>query len=157
MATASLGRSTARPTSSLARGVAALQGLYYVATGVWPLVSMETFLAVTGDKTDHLQSPHQGLYDHWLVVTVGVLVLAIGAALLVAAWRGPSAEAVTLAVGSIIGLTAVDVVYVSRKVIGPVYLLDALGEVVLLVGWLVAALQANRGTPVEIPAPGLHR
>ena len=149
MATASI--PAVRTAPSLARGVTALQGLYYLGTGLWPLVSMETFLAVTGDKTDHLQSPHQALYDHWLVVTVGVLVTAIGLALLVAAWRGPSPEAVTLAIGSILALGGIDVVYVARHVIPPVYLLDALAEVVLLGGWLTAAVQAGRA------APGLHR
>jgi hypothetical protein len=36
------------------------QGLYYLATGVWPLVSIETFQRVTGRKTDHLVTgdPH---------------------------------------------------------------------------------------------------
>jgi hypothetical protein len=144
MATASLGRPAVNTSPSLARGVAALQGVYYVVTGVWPLVSMETFLAVTGDKTDHLQSPHQGLYDHWLLVTVSLLITAIGVTLLVAAWRRPSAESVTLAVGSIIALTAVDVVYVTRHVIPPIYLADALAEVVLLGGWLTAAVHASR-------------
>lgn len=151
MATASLGSPAVRSSPSLARGVAALQGLYYLATGVWPLVSMETFLAITGDKTDHLQSPHLTLYDHWLLVTVSVLIIAIGLPLLVAAWRGPSAEAVTLAIGSILALTGIDVVYVARHVIPRVYLLDALAEVVLLGGWLTAAVQAGRA------APGLHR
>jgi hypothetical protein len=147
MATASLGRPAVRSAPSLARGVAALQGLYFLVTGVWPLVSMDTFLTVTGPKT-----------DLWLVETVGGLVAAAGAALLVAAWRGPSAEAVTLAVGSILALATVDVVYVSRRVIAPVYLLDALAEVVLLAGWVAAAWQAGgRRTAVEIPAPGLHR
>src|SRR5437588_7064962 len=53
-----------------------VQGLYYLVTGAWPLVSIETFQMVTGPKT-----------DHWLVVTVGVLITAIAVALLVAAWR----------------------------------------------------------------------
>ena len=146
MATASLGPTAVRSVPSLARGVAVVQALYYIATGVWPLVSMETFLAVTGPKT-----------DLWLVDTVSVLIIAIGAALLVAAWRGMSPEAVTLAIASIIALTGIDVVYVTRRVIPPVYLLDALGEVALLVGWLIAALQANKRVAIEIPASGLHR
>jgi hypothetical protein len=147
MATVSLGRSALRPAPSLARGVAAVQGLYFLITGVWPLVHLDTFLAVTGPKT-----------DLWLVEAVGGLVAAIGAALLVAAWRGPSPEAVTLAVGSGLALAVIDVVYVGRRVISPVYLLDALAEVVLLVGWMTVAWQANSRRPaVEIPAPGLHR
>src|SRR3982751_2843498 len=62
-----------------------VQGLYYFVTGVWPLVSIETFQMVTGPKTDHLVTGREA--DHWLVFTVGVLVTAIAVALLVAAWR----------------------------------------------------------------------
>jgi hypothetical protein len=49
-----------------------VQGAYYLATGIWPLVSVETFQWVTGPKTDHLPSGYEA--DHWLVMTVGVLV-----------------------------------------------------------------------------------
>jgi hypothetical protein len=102
-----------------------VQGLYYLITGVWPLVSIETFQAVTGPKT-----------DHWLVHTVGILVAANALVLLFAAWRGrPSPEVVLLAVGSALGLTAIDVVYVARDVIPPIYLADAAVEVVLVAGW----------------------
>jgi hypothetical protein len=31
--------------------VALIQGVYFVATGVWPLVSIRTFMAITGPKT----------------------------------------------------------------------------------------------------------
>src|SRR5438046_1648203 len=64
-----------------------LQGLYYLATGVWPLVSIETFQLVTGPKTDHLQNPSPTDADHWLVMTVGGLVTAVALALLVSACR----------------------------------------------------------------------
>ncbi len=43
--------------------VAAAQAVYYVLTGVWPLVSMKTFLKVTGPKT-----------DLWLVRTIGLFI-----------------------------------------------------------------------------------
>jgi hypothetical protein len=147
MATVSLDRPVARTAPSLARGVAVLQGLYFLSTGIWPLVSMDTFLLVTGPKT-----------DLWLVETVGLLVASVGLALLVAAWRGLSPEAVTLAVATALALAGIDVLYVSRRVIPPVYMLDALAEVVLLAGWMMAAWQASRrGPAVEFPAPGLHR
>ena len=32
--------------------VALVQGIFYFLTGIWPLLSMETFLKVTGPKTD---------------------------------------------------------------------------------------------------------
>ena len=31
-----------------------VQGAYFLVTGVWPLVSIRSFQAVTGKKTDHL-------------------------------------------------------------------------------------------------------
>jgi hypothetical protein len=54
-----------------------VQGLYFLLTGVWPLVSVETFQLVTGRKTDHLQSPNPSEADHWLVMTVGALVTVL--------------------------------------------------------------------------------
>ena len=42
-----------------------IQGLYYLMTGVWPLVSIETFQTVTGRKTDHIVTGREA--DHWLV------------------------------------------------------------------------------------------
>lgn len=112
-----------------------MQGLYGLVTGVWPLVSIETFQMVTGPKTDHLPTGREA--DHWLVMTVGVLVTCIALALLVAAWRRrPSAEVVILAVTSALGLTAIDVIYVSRQVIAPIYLADAAVEVFFITAWV---------------------
>src|SRR5947209_16615898 len=62
-----------------------VQGAYYFVTGLWPLVSIETFQMVTGPKTDHLVTGREA--DHWLVMTVAVLIIAIAIAFLVAAWR----------------------------------------------------------------------
>jgi hypothetical protein len=52
-------------------------GIYYVATGVWPLVSMTAFEAVTGPKV-----------DDWLVRMVALLVIVIGGTMLVLVRRG---------------------------------------------------------------------
>src|SRR3954471_21502606 len=102
--------------SRLSPGMLWVQGLYYFVTGVWPLVSIETFQMVTGPKTDHLVTGRQA--DHWLVMTVGVLITASAVALLVAAWRGQNPpEIAVLAVASALGLTAIDVIYVDRQVI----------------------------------------
>jgi hypothetical protein len=110
------------------RLLAWLQGVFYLLTGVWPLVGMGTFVAVTGPKV-----------DLWLVVTVGVLVAVIGAVLLLGAFRdrvGP--ELVLLAVGSAGGLAAVDLVYALGDRIWDIYLLDAVVEITLVVLWLLA-------------------
>ena len=112
---------------SLANYLALAQGLFYVLTGLWPLLSIRTFQMVTGPKT-----------DLWLVKTVGVLVAVIGGVLLNASRRPLPPEAPLLAVGSAAGLTAIDVVYVARRRISRIYLLDALAETALIAAWALA-------------------
>lgn len=105
--------------------VAQGQGMYFVLTGVWPLIDIHSFELVTGPKV-----------DDWLVKTVGVLVTVIGAVLLVAGRRrAVTAEVALLAVGSALGLAAIDVVYVSAGVIPPIYLLDAAAELGIVALW----------------------
>jgi hypothetical protein len=109
--------------ASLARA----QGLYYAATGVWPLVSIGSFQKLTGPKT-----------DLWLVKTVGVLVSVTGGVLMTAGrQRHMAPEIPLLAAGSAAGLAAIDITYVAKKRISPIYLLDALAEVALVVGWAI--------------------
>ncbi|HET9529931.1 MAG TPA: hypothetical protein VFQ92_06240 [Blastocatellia bacterium] len=110
------------------------QGGYFLATGIWPLVDIRSFQAVTGPKT-----------DQWLVKTVGVLVGVIGGVLIAAgARRRVTAEVSALAVGSAAGLTAIDVVYVAKRRISPIYLLDAVAEIALIGGWIFASKRRNR-------------
>ena len=111
-----------KPADALLRTAVLTQGVYYVTTGMWPLVNMRSFERVTGPKI-----------DKWLVKTVGVLVTTIGGALLVAASRRRiSPEARVLAAGSAMGLAAIDVYYVAKRRIAPIYLLDAVTELALL-------------------------
>ena len=124
------------PSSTLHPRVAArapitVQATYYIITGIWPLVHLASFEAVTGSKT-----------DDWLVQTVGALVIVIGATLAVAATRlrgRPSPELLTLALGAAIAFIAVDVGFVLSDAIGPIYLADA-GVQAALVVWIVARL-----------------
>jgi len=119
------------------------QGIYYGLTGLWPLVSIETFQFVTGRKTDHLPTGHEA--DHWLVMTVGVLVTAVSLALLTGAWRRVvSPEIAVLGIAAALGLTAIDVLYVGRGVIRPVYLVDAGLEVVLVLMWAGVVLTKGK-------------
>jgi hypothetical protein len=105
--------------------VSLAQGLYYAATGLWPLVSMKTFERVTGPKR-----------DDWLVKTVGLLIAAVGLTLVRAGQRARVHEEIRfLAALTAAALAAVDVTYVARRRISPVYLLDAVPEVLLLAWW----------------------
>ena len=107
--------------------ICAAQGLFYFLTGVWALVSIDTFQKVTGQKT-----------DLWLVKTVGVLVSVIGIGLVSAGIRNNiTAEIFFIALGSAVVLTAIDIYYVSRKVISKIYLLDAAVEIFLIGCWLI--------------------
>ena len=101
------------------------QGVYFLLTGIWPLVSMRTFEAVTGPKV-----------DRWLVKTVGVLVAVIGASLLADASR-PSRGTRVLGVGSAAALGGVDVVYSLRGRISKIYLVDAVLEALVVALWAV--------------------
>lgn len=120
----------------LFNGLLWTQGIYYAITGIWPLANIESFQAVTGRKTDHLVTGLES--DHWLVMTVGVLVTAISIGLVTAAWRNRRPiECAVLAFSAAFGLAAIDIIYVSRDVLPPIYLADAAIELVLIVGWLV--------------------
>ncbi|HEY9425966.1 MAG TPA: hypothetical protein VIR34_02335 [Gemmatimonadaceae bacterium] len=111
----------------MARAIMRLQGVYYIVTGLWPVVSIYSFELITGPKT-----------DDWLVKMVGLLAASIGLALLVAARdKRPSVEGIVLGVVSALSFTAIDVFYVLNGTLLEVYLLDALLElciVLLLLG-----------------------
>ena len=115
------------------RLLAGIQGFYYLITGIWPLVHMESFLAVTGPKT-----------DLWLVQTVGALIAVVGAALLLASASGRVTwEIALLGAASAIALALVDVTFVSREVIPSIYLADAAPEMAFLLWWVLAAVRGD--------------
>jgi hypothetical protein len=104
------------------------QGAYYLATGVWPLVSPKTFQAVTGPKR-----------ELWLVKTVGTLAAVIGGVLTYAGTRKrrPS-EMALLAMGTAAAFATIDIVYVAKRRIAPVYLVDAAAQIGLIAVWAFA-------------------
>lgn len=109
------------------------QGIYYLVTGLWPLFSRQTFEKVTGPKV-----------DFWLVQTVGLLISVIGSVLIAAGLRRNEVPEISaLGIGSASGLAAVDVVFTARNRISPVYLLDALAELVIIAMW-VAEIKTSR-------------
>src|SRR5690242_2536630 len=56
--------------------VSLAQAFYYVLTGLWGIVSIDTFQKVTGPKV-----------DIWLVKTVSLLVVSVGGVLGMAGYR----------------------------------------------------------------------
>lgn len=128
-----------RPSRFL-RALLWLQAVYFAVTGIWPLVHLSSFEAVTGEK-----------FDDWLVQTVGALITVIGFVLLQAALRNRLAlEVAILAVGSALALASVDVIFVANGTIDPIYLADAGAEALLIVAWLGGLVAwARRGPGVD--------
>jgi hypothetical protein len=116
------------------RAILAIQGLYYLATGIWPLVSLPTFEAVTGPKT-----------DDWLVQTIGVLAAVIGATLIVGSRRRPpNGETTTLSILSASGFALVDTIFVLQGVIDSIYLVDAGAQAIILAALAASAVLRRR-------------
>jgi hypothetical protein len=112
--------------------LALIQGVYFVATGLWPIIHIQSFQWVTGPKI-----------DLWLVKTVGVLVTVVGAVLISASRRHRiTDEIILLAVGSALGLAAIDLVYALSGQISAIYLGDAAVEIGLAMLWVIARRRA---------------
>ena len=106
-----------------------LQALYYVVTGVWPIVHLRSFYAVTGAKR-----------DGWLVQTFGALVVALGTVMWPRRTGAARRMQEQLATASAAALIVSEVVFTARRRISPIYLLDAALETVLTL-----ALAGRRG------------
>jgi hypothetical protein len=108
--------------------VAIGQGSYWLATGIWPILHLKSFEAVTGPKD-----------DKWLVKTAGLLISCLGGFLL---YKGLSRQTddadAALGAASAASLTAIDVWYTTEGRISPIYLGDAVAEVGLIGAWQLA-------------------
>ena len=103
-----------------------LTGGFYFLTGIWPVLHIHSFMEVSGPKT-----------DIWLVKTVGLLITALSIGLLRASFRNfVQPELVLVFLGFAGFLTAVDIYYNVTDVIAPVYLADAVVEILLILVWL---------------------
>jgi hypothetical protein len=110
------------------RDVAFSQGVYFLATGMWPLLHLESFESMTGPKA-----------DKWLVRTVGMLVGVTGAVLLRAAVRDRvTPEISALGVASAASLGAVDTLYAIRGHVSRIYLADSAVHGAFVAGWAQA-------------------
>lgn len=129
---------TVSSSSRWSRRLALGQGLFYFLTGIWPLLHLSSFEALTGPKT-----------DDWLVQTVGALLATFGATLALAgAKRRLTPEWRLLAAGFAGCLAAIDLVFVTRGTISPIYLADAAVEIPLALAWAWVSRADSRPRPV---------
>jgi hypothetical protein len=109
------------------RRILAFQSAYYGLTGVWPILHLPSFEAVTGPKI-----------DDWLVHMVGLLAAAIGLVLGAATVRNRvrSPDVVLLAIASAVAFAAIDLRYGVTGRISVIYLADAVVQIGLIAGLL---------------------
>jgi hypothetical protein len=110
------------------RVLSATQGAFYIAGGIWPLVSLKSFERATGPKT-----------DGWLVKTTGSLIAVVGLALLASSrnWSRQSRSlAKLIGLGSATTLGTASGWYAARGRISRVYFIDAAIEVLFAMLWL---------------------
>lgn len=112
--------------------VALVQGFYYLITGIWPIIHMDSFLKVTGPKT-----------DLWLVKTIGALIIVISSGLIYAGITNQfNPPIILIAIASTVGFIVVELVYVFKHVISPIYAADAVAQFGLLVWWTLVLVYA---------------
>ena len=123
--------------------IAIAEGLFDLTFGAWPIVHLPSFEVVTGPKV-----------DGWLVKTVGSLLTVVGGVLLAAgANRRVTPEVRALAMGKGLALAGIDFVYVSRKRIPPVYLLDAALHLGFVGAWALAGSVTRAPSGASAAAP----
>ncbi len=110
-----------------------LQSIYILLTALWPILHIESFMDVTGPKT-----------DVWLVKTVGALLLPIAVALLYQLTQPRSLTAILLGGLSAIAFVVIDFYYALSGTISDVYLTDGIVQLVFLLGWMVVAMLNSR-------------
>ncbi|SFN41891.1 hypothetical protein SAMN05421594_2707 [Chryseobacterium oleae] len=101
------------------------QLLYYFLTALWPLIHIESFLTVTGKKT-----------DIWLVKTVGIILLPYCLLLIYLTFSSKKnfVMVLTLMLGCL-GLLFVDLYYYFRNIIKWVYLIDGFFQLLFFTYW----------------------
>lgn len=103
------------------------QGIYISITALWPLVHMDSFMQVTGYKT-----------DTWLVHTVSVLLFPLMILIYRSAIRNkpiPLTRSASV-ISGIAGLIIVELVYYFKGTIARAYFWDAIIETVFLLWWI---------------------
>jgi hypothetical protein len=112
-----------------ARTMARAHGAFNLVSGVWPLLHMRSFEAVSGPKV-----------DRWLVRTVAGLLVTNGVAQMCAADAadGDVDLARRLGVGTALTLALIDLRYGIPGRIRRIYLADALVEAAWVAGWVRA-------------------
>ncbi len=97
-----------------------------MTSGLWPVLHLRSFEAVTGHKR-----------DAWLVRTMGALIASVGVALFVGARERRARSLKILGIASAGTLAAADLYYVATGEVSRVYLADAAAEAAAIGLWII--------------------
>lgn len=111
-----------------------IQAVYYLPTALWPMIHIRSFEKVTGPKS-----------DRWLVYTVGALLVCSSLVFLYSGIRSEAVpiESILLSMTNCLVFILIDVIFVLKKRISKIYLLDALAELTILAFMIVALINEN--------------
>lgn len=104
-----------------------LQSLYYLFTGLWPLLHMLSFSSEAGTKA-----------DSWLLKTEAMLIVCIIAAFAIDLYtRKYTTSIVFLAISSSIGFLYIDLWHSLFYNMSGIYLTDAFAHLILMTVWSI--------------------
>jgi hypothetical protein len=107
------------------------QGIYTLATAIWPLLHIESFMQVTGHKT-----------DIWLVKTVGALLIPVALCLMSSLIiRIDPRPILILGALTTISFICIDFYYSLTDVISNIYMADGLLQILLLITWIYVSIK----------------
>ena len=128
----------------LLRTLLITQTCYYLLTGIWPLIHIDSFLAVTGPKC-----------DVWLVKTVGALLipvsLCLGSFLFTS---GSLLPAAILGSTAAVAFISIDFYYALNDVIRDIYIADGVAQLVLIMWWVIVLVRNRQTIRTGFPSSG---
>ena len=115
-----------------------IQGMYVLLTAVWALVDIQSFMFITGPKT-----------DVWLVRTVAVLLICISLFFLLSSKKSEEPRVTLTALVFSFGLAYIDFYYTLNNTIRWVYALDGIVESMFGLLWLYFLFSPRKGSISE--------
>lgn len=118
-----------------------LHGIYLMITALWALLFLNSFVKITGIKT-----------DIWLVKTIAILLLPYSLLFMWKSTHTPKLPVVNVvAVMLCMGLTTINAYYYAEGVLGTFYMIDAWIEIFLSVWWLCDIYRKPKRRIIKFP------
>jgi hypothetical protein len=113
------------------RTIIIAQSVYILITAVWPILDIESFMIITGYKT-----------DIWLVKTVGALLIPVAACLSTYLFiESDTRPAFVLGMLTCISFIVIDFYYALNDVISDIYLVDGIVQIIFLLMWILLTVK----------------